>query len=200
LCPRIGAGVRSHVSLRKQVGRGHGPAPPLHPPTGEQLREVIRYERDRVSGPVHAGIKKLGRIPTGGGRRIHTAGTESARTSKRSGPGAGRRVRAVLHANELVVYDGSTTIVRHERLIAKGGERLVLGLALSTRTGSRCSPLREAPGASRIRTVMLHAVAVSGPAADETRWPVRGGAARMLSASSAEDVCSFSCVLGAVPG
>ncbi len=38
----------------------------------------------------------------------------------------GRRVRAVLHANELVVYDGSTEIARHERLIAKGGERLVL--------------------------------------------------------------------------
>jgi len=38
----------------------------------------------------------------------------------------GRRVRAVLHANELVVYDGATEIARHERLIAKGGERLVL--------------------------------------------------------------------------
>lgn len=38
----------------------------------------------------------------------------------------GRRVRAVLHANDLVVYDGSTEIARRERLIAKGGERLVL--------------------------------------------------------------------------
>ena len=38
----------------------------------------------------------------------------------------GRRVRAVLHANDLVVYDGATEIARHERLIAKGGERLVL--------------------------------------------------------------------------
>jgi hypothetical protein len=35
-------------------------------------------------------------------------------------------VRAVLHANELVVYDRATEIARHERLIAKGGERLVL--------------------------------------------------------------------------
>lgn len=32
----------------------------------------------------------------------------------------------MLHANDLVVYDGSTKIARHERLIAKGGERLVL--------------------------------------------------------------------------
>lgn len=38
----------------------------------------------------------------------------------------GRRVRAVLHANELAIYDDSTEIARHERLIAKGGERLVL--------------------------------------------------------------------------
>jgi hypothetical protein len=38
----------------------------------------------------------------------------------------GRRLRAVLHANELVVYDGATEIAQHERLIAKGGERLVL--------------------------------------------------------------------------
>lgn len=34
----------------------------------------------------------------------------------------GCRARAVLHANELVVHDGTTEMVRHERLIAKGGE------------------------------------------------------------------------------
>jgi hypothetical protein len=38
----------------------------------------------------------------------------------------GRRVRAVRHTNELVVYDEATEIARHERLIAKDGERLVL--------------------------------------------------------------------------
>jgi transposase len=38
----------------------------------------------------------------------------------------GRQVRAVLHASELVVYEGRTEVARHERLIAKAGSRLVL--------------------------------------------------------------------------
>ncbi|MFJ9523658.1 IS21 family transposase [Kitasatospora sp. NPDC101801] len=38
----------------------------------------------------------------------------------------GRTVRVMLHASELVVYDGREEIARHERLIAKGGTRLDL--------------------------------------------------------------------------
>lgn len=38
----------------------------------------------------------------------------------------GRNVRAMLHASELVVYDGRDEVARHERLIAKGGTRLEL--------------------------------------------------------------------------
>lgn len=38
----------------------------------------------------------------------------------------GRRVRVLLHASELVVFDGRTDIARHERLLAKGGTRLEL--------------------------------------------------------------------------
>ncbi|WP_425444722.1 Mu transposase domain-containing protein [Streptomyces phaeoluteigriseus] len=38
----------------------------------------------------------------------------------------GRTVRAVLHASELVVYDGRSEIARHERLIVKGKARLDL--------------------------------------------------------------------------
>ncbi|MFJ4812928.1 hypothetical protein [Streptomyces longwoodensis] len=41
----------------------------LDPPTGEQLRKVIRYEYDRVGDLVHVDVKKLGRIATGGGWR-----------------------------------------------------------------------------------------------------------------------------------
>ncbi|MFE0458767.1 IS21 family transposase [Kitasatospora sp. NPDC058965] len=37
-----------------------------------------------------------------------------------------RTVRAILHASELVVYDGREEVARHERLIAKGGTRLDL--------------------------------------------------------------------------
>lgn len=70
----------------------------LNPPTGEQLREVIRYEHDRVGDLVHVDVKKLGRIPTGGGWRMHGVGTESARASKRTGPGTGKVGYTYLHS------------------------------------------------------------------------------------------------------
>ncbi|WP_016828221.1 Mu transposase domain-containing protein [Streptomyces viridosporus] len=35
----------------------------------------------------------------------------------------GKRVRAVLHASHLVVYDQNVEVARHERLIAKGSVR-----------------------------------------------------------------------------
>jgi hypothetical protein len=38
----------------------------------------------------------------------------------------GRQVRVLLHASELVVYDGRVEVARHERLSAKGGVRLEL--------------------------------------------------------------------------
>ncbi|MFI9755967.1 Mu transposase domain-containing protein [Streptomyces collinus] len=36
----------------------------------------------------------------------------------------GRTVRVILHASEVVVYDGGKEAARHERLIAKGQARL----------------------------------------------------------------------------
>jgi transposase len=38
----------------------------------------------------------------------------------------GRRVRVLLHASDLVIYDGRTEIARHERLPVRGGARLDL--------------------------------------------------------------------------
>lgn len=38
----------------------------------------------------------------------------------------GRRVRVLLHASELVVFDGRVEVTRHERLLAKSAERLEL--------------------------------------------------------------------------
>lgn len=38
----------------------------------------------------------------------------------------GRTVRVMLHASELVVYDGREEVARHERLIARNGSRLEL--------------------------------------------------------------------------
>lgn len=45
------------------VRRGLNRLRDLDPPTGEQLREVSRYEHDHVGDLVHVDIKKLGRIP-----------------------------------------------------------------------------------------------------------------------------------------
>ncbi|WP_405986987.1 Mu transposase domain-containing protein [Streptomyces sp. NBC_00872] len=52
----------------------------------------------------------------------------SVRTNRYSVPVRliGRNIRAILHASELVVYDGRDEVARHERLIAKGGTRLEL--------------------------------------------------------------------------
>ncbi|MFD9390279.1 helix-turn-helix domain-containing protein [Streptomyces sp. NPDC060000] len=72
------------------VRRGLDRLRDLDPPTGEQLREVIHYEHDRVGDMVHVDIKKLGRIPTGGGWRMHGVGTDAARASRRLGPGTGQ--------------------------------------------------------------------------------------------------------------
>lgn len=44
----------------------------------------------------------------------------------------GKRVRVVLHASHLVVYDQNVEVARHERLIAKGGCRLDLDHYLET--------------------------------------------------------------------
>ncbi|WP_131746153.1 IS21 family transposase [Frankia sp. Cppng1_Ct_nod] len=50
----------------------------------------------------------------------------TVRTNRYSVPVAliGRPVRVLLHASELVVYDGRTEVARHERLLAKAGTRL----------------------------------------------------------------------------
>ena len=48
------------------------------PLTGEVTRSskqtAIRYERDRPGELVHMDVKKIGRIPGGGGRRVHGRG------------------------------------------------------------------------------------------------------------------------------
>lgn len=52
----------------------------------------------------------------------------SVRMNKYSVPAryVGRQVRVLLHASELVVYDGQTVVARHERLMTKGSVRLDL--------------------------------------------------------------------------
>lgn len=64
--------------------------------------------------------------------RVDRYGQITVRTNRYSVPARliGRNVRVMLHASELIVYDGSVTqsreVARHERLLAKGASRLEL--------------------------------------------------------------------------
>ncbi|MUN40215.1 DDE-type integrase/transposase/recombinase [Actinomadura sp. NEAU-AAG5] len=69
----------------------------IDPPTGEALREVVRYEHDRPGELIHADVKKFGRIPAGGWR-VHGVGSREALASKRVGPGTGRVGCTYLHS------------------------------------------------------------------------------------------------------
>ncbi|WP_078893357.1 helix-turn-helix domain-containing protein [Streptomyces sp. NRRL F-2580] len=83
---------------RVLVRRGLNRLRDLDPPSGEQLRQVIRYEYGQPGDLVHVDIKKLGRIPEGGGWRMHGIGTAAARASKRAGPGNGKIGYTYLHS------------------------------------------------------------------------------------------------------
>jgi transposase InsO family protein len=54
----------------------------LDRPTGEVIR---RYQRDRPGELVHMDIKKLGKLPEGGGWRAHGRGSEAHKASRRAG-------------------------------------------------------------------------------------------------------------------
>jgi transposase len=71
----------------------------------------------------------------------------SIRTNRYSVPVRliGRRVRVLLHASELIVFDGRTEVTRHERLLAKAGTRLELDHyleALIRKPGALPCPVR----------------------------------------------------------
>jgi hypothetical protein len=52
----------------------------------------------------------------------------------------GRKLRVLLHASELLVYDGQEVVARHERLVTKAGSRLELDhyLEVLVREPGRC--------------------------------------------------------------
>jgi hypothetical protein len=60
------------------------------------------------------------------GLRVDRHSRISVRTNRYSVPARliGRKVRVMLHASELVVYEGQTEVARHERLLGKAQERL----------------------------------------------------------------------------
>ena len=76
---------------RVLVRRGQPPLSALDPMTGEVIRTskqtATRYERSRPGELVHMDVKKLGRIPNGGGWRAHgrAAGSTSRDRATRVG-------------------------------------------------------------------------------------------------------------------
>lgn len=68
----------------------------MDPPTGEVVR---RYEHERAGDMVHVDIKKVGRIPKGGGWAVHGQGSDQHRASQRAGNRKGQKVGyAYLHS------------------------------------------------------------------------------------------------------
>jgi transposase InsO family protein len=52
---------------------------------GQDLREpVVRYEYEDPGGLIHVDVKKLGRIPLGGGHRVHARGSQAHRAGEKA--------------------------------------------------------------------------------------------------------------------
>lgn len=67
-------------------------------PTGDSKRPANRYEWEKPGDMIHVDIKKVGRIPHGGGWAIHGEGTDEHRASKRKAARTGRTGYAYLHS------------------------------------------------------------------------------------------------------
>lgn len=55
----------------------------IDPPTGEDMREVVRYEWSQPGDMLHIDVKKVGKIPDGGGWRVHGRDSLEALESRR---------------------------------------------------------------------------------------------------------------------
>ncbi|MER6775316.1 IS21 family transposase, partial [Streptomyces bacillaris] len=88
------------------------------------IDEYFEDERPRLL-PLPEDPFETGRVFT---PRVDRYGQIAVRTNRYSVPVRliGKRVRVLLHASHLVVYDKNVEVARHERLIAKGACRLEL--------------------------------------------------------------------------
>lgn len=71
--------------------------------TGQDLREPVhRYEYDRPGDMIHVDVKKLPRIPDGGGHRVHARGSAAHRAGEKARHAAARKRRkhATQHAGQ----------------------------------------------------------------------------------------------------
>jgi transposase InsO family protein len=86
--------------------------------TGEDLREpVVRYEWARPGDLVHVDVKKIGRIPDGGGWRVHGRGSAQHKATGRAKSTGARAGYVYLHS---AVDDHSRLAYTEELLDEKG--------------------------------------------------------------------------------
>ena len=129
-------------------------------------REVIRYERERPGELVHLDVKKLGRIPEGGGKRFDPGFLESGSGRHRPGPKRGHDFVHVAvddhsryaYAEALADEKGATTagfLSRAVLAFASVGisiERVLTDNAMNYRTSRDFIATAEAHGIKQRRT------------------------------------------------
>jgi transposase InsO family protein len=85
LCAVTGVPERTVTRILRRYGVPR--LPECDPMTGEVIRAsrstALRYERDRPGELVHVDVKKLGRIPAGGGHRVHGRAATVGHRNKR---------------------------------------------------------------------------------------------------------------------
>lgn len=105
LGPRVGVPPRtvSRILRRHQIAY----LCELDPMTGEVIRSskqtAVRYERERPGELVHMDVKKLGRIPDGGGWRSHGRAATAAARAKR-GPAGYDYVHSLIDDHSRFAY------------------------------------------------------------------------------------------------
>lgn len=90
---KVSASTVQRTLKRHQISRVRD----MDPPTGERAR-VVRYEREAAGDMLHVDVKKVGKIPKGGGWAVHGRGSEAALASKRKGKGTGKVGITYLHS------------------------------------------------------------------------------------------------------
>ncbi len=87
LGPKVGVPARTVTRILRRHGVAY--LRELDPMTGEVIRSskqtAVRYERDRPGELVHMDVKKIGRIPDGGGWKAH--GRDNVKRDRINGPG-----------------------------------------------------------------------------------------------------------------
>lgn len=112
-------------------------------PNGESNREPQRIVAERPGHMVYVDVKKVGRIPDGGGWRVHGRDSPQARAVERTKKRGSRSGYAYLHS----AVDGHTRLAYSEALDDEQ-ERLLLDFSNARRHGSQPTASPRLSGSS----------------------------------------------------